>query len=409
MPISIYHDKDATLRDAFDTLNSYTGITQLTPGGKARAIIEILANENSNLAQSFDIEIAEAFVRTASRDSLDLIGELVGVNRLEAKKANVDAAHGNIKFHVISGTFGDITGGIPVTIPKGTALSAQVTIGSVPQIIKYIVTEDVELLPAVSEVYVSASSADAGSKSSVGPGSINKHGFAGYLDYQNESLKIINVSGITGGIDRESDVNYRYRISNAVLSSEGANETAVRLAALSVAGVADIVGVPYDRGTGSFSVYIKSVYPIVSDALINKVQEAVDKSQAFGNTGLAKSPKNVGIEVSVTINYRSPVTDNKKLIIESLAEDTITAYCNNLDIGEPFISQQLINSVLNIDENIESIGRPDRPFDDLYIYRDSRLSDNRVKQSLISDYVAYFDERVIVEPTISSPVIVRSS
>ena len=219
----------------------------------------------------------------------------------------------------------------------------------------------------------------------------------------------MNAYNVGTGIGRESDVNFRYRISNSVLSSEGANETAVRLAALSVAGVADIASVPYDRGTGSFSIYIKSVYPLVSDTLVDKVQEAIKRAQAFGNTGMARSPKNIGIQATVTINYRASITDDKKLIIEALAEDAITAYCNNLDIGEPFISQQLINSVLNIDENIESIGRPDRPFDELYIYRDSRLSDNRVRQSLISNYTAYFDERVIVESTISLPIIVRSS
>lgn len=409
MPISNYHSADTALQESLDTLNNTTGITQVTPGGKARAILEIMANEHGRLAESFDLEIAEAFVRTATGDNLDMIGELVGVTRKEAQKAQVDASHGNIKFYVISGTFGDITGGIPVTVPKGTSLVSQVTIAGTTKSIAYITSEDVELGTTATEVYVSAISRSAGSKASVGIGTINSHNFTGYKDYQIDALKITNVNGIIGGTDRESDTNYRYRISNVVIGSEAANLTAITLAALGVAGVSDVSVVPYDRGSGSFAVYVKSIYPTVSDALLDKVQESVDRVTSLGNSGVIRSPKAIGVELTVTLNYRSVLTDDQKDTIESLVEDAIISYVNNLDIGEEFVSQELISRILDVSDNIKNIGRTGKPFSSIYIYKDSKLSDNRMRYSLISDYAAFSDERVMIEQTIQSPVIVRSA
>lgn len=408
MPISNYHNADTALQNSLDILNSTTGITQTTPGGKARAILELMANEHGRLAESFDLEIAEAFVRTASGDNLDLIGELVGVVRKEAQKANTDASHGNIKFYVISGTFGDITGGVPVTVSKGTVLAAESTIAGITTTIEYITSEDVELGTTATEVYASAISRSAGSRASVGSGAINTHNFTEYTGYQNDALKVTNVSGIAGGTDRELDTNYRYRISNAVVGSETANLTAIILAALGVAGVADVSVVPYDRGSGSFSVYVKSIYPTVSSALLDKVQEIIDRVKSLGNSAVVRAPKYVGMEVSVSINYRSAITADQKTAIEALVEDEIISYVNNLDIGEEFVNQELVSRILNISEEIKNIGRTGKPFDSLFIYRDSRIADNRIRQTLISDYIAFSDERVIVEQTIQSPITVRS-
>lgn len=392
-----------------DTLSGDTGITQLSPGGKARAILEAFAREHGSVAESFDIEMAQAFVRTASGDNLDLIGEIVGIVRLEAKSAEIDAAHNNIKFYVISGTFGDITGGVTKVIPAGTLLYAkQSSISGSRTTATYRLTSSVSLLPTATEAYVSAISTQTGTKSSVGAGAINAHAFTDYDDVANNSLKITNISGIVGGSNRESDTNFRYRISNAILASEAANEIAVRLAALGVAGVADVTTIPYDRGSGTFSILIKSLYPIVSDALIEKVQQAINKVKAFGNSGIAKSPKNVGIQVVVTLRYRSEITADQKTTLELSVEDEITSYCNNLAIGEGFSTQELTRRILNISNQIKSIGTANKPFDELYIYRDSRLSDNRIKQTLLADYSAHFDERVIVEQSVSAPVTVRS-
>jgi len=409
MPISNYHDENKILQNTIDTLSGDTGITQLSPGGKARAILEAFAREQGSLAESFDLEMAQAFVRTSNGDSLDLIGEIVGIVRLEAQSAEIDAAHNNIKFYVISGTFGDINDGVTATVPAGTLLYAnQTSIAGSRTTATYRLTANVDLLPTATEAYVSAVSTQTGTKSTVGIGAINTHGYSDYEDVANSTLKITNVSGIVGGSNRESDTNFRYRVSNAIVASEAANIIAVRLAALGVAGVADVTMIPYDRGSGTFTVLIKALYPIVSDALIEQVQQAINRIKAFGNSGISRAPKNVGIQMTVTLRYRTEITEDQKVTLETVVEDEIINYCNNLAIGEEFSTQELIRRILNTSNQIKSIGTSSKPFDDIYIYRDSRLSDNRVKQTLLADYSAHFDERVIVEQSISSPITVRS-
>lgn len=408
MPLN-YKSYEEILQNALDILTGFTNITQLTPGAKARSLLEAVSQEIGVLAQSFDLELAEAFIRTATGDSQDFIGELLGTPRLEAQKAEVTAASTNIKFNVISGTFGDINDTQDIIVPSGTTISADTRIGVNDESIQLVTTEDVTLPAASTEVYVSAISVGTGSRYTIGANKINSHTFTNYTDLANGTLRITNVDGISGGTDRETDNNYRYRLSQSVLASEAANETAIRLATLSVAGVANVVMVPYDRGTGSFSVYIKSIYPVVSSTLIDQVQSAIVGTQAYGNKGIARSPKNIGIEMTITINYREALTQEDKDNIVLAVDEALVFYINNLEIGEDFIFQEVVQRVLEVDSRIKNIGQPQKPFDEIYFYRDSRLSDNRIRNTLISDYTANSDERVLVEYTISSPINIRNA
>lgn len=407
MPLN-YNSYDEILRGFLTRLSENTNITQLSPGAKARAILEAIANETSVLAQDFDLELAEAFVRTSSGINLDMIGELVNVTRLEAQKSIVDVAHQNIKFNVISGTFGDINNSNDILVTSGTSITARSGFGGVSQTIDFVTSEDVLLAAAATEGYVSAISLGVGGKYVLGPSSINTHNFTNYLGYEDDSLKVINLEPILGGADRESDENYRYRISKAITASEAANETAIRLAALSVSGVSDVVTEPYTNGTGTFTVYVKSIYPIVSTSLIDQVHQSVKKTQAYGNKGTVRSPKNVGIELVASISYRKVLTSDELATIEGQIEDAIIDYINNLDIGEDLIIDEIIQRVLDVDENIKQVGTVEKKFDSINFYRDSRLQDNRLRQTLLGNYNAYPDERVVVEYTIASPIIIRS-
>ena len=397
------------LQDSVDRLTSFTPITQLTPGAKAKTLLEATSNELDIAYTSFDINLAEKFVRTASGQNLDFIGEIVGTPRLPAQNATVNQAEQNVKFYVLSGTFGDINEGNDISVSRGTVVSAKTSVAGTEQSIDYVVTEDFIFPSASTERYISVSSIESGSQNVVGANAINSHDFTNYTGYQDDSLKVLNLSPIFGATDEESDANYRYRVSRAVTAYEAANETAIRLSALSIAGVSDIVSIPYDRGAGSFALYIKSVYPVISSALIDQVQQAINRTQAYGNKGLARSPKNTGISMTITLSYREELTLSEKDAIHGQVEDAIIFYLNNLDIGEDFIVDELIQRVLDTDERIKMVGTSSKKFDELVVYKDSRLFDNRAKQSLIGNYISQQDERIIAEYTIASPVVVRSA
>jgi len=57
-----------------------------------------------------------------------------------------------------------------------------------------------------------------------------------------------------------------------------------------------------------------------------------------------------------------------------------------------------------VSEDID-FGVPGKPLEEIYIYRDSRLEDNRLRQKLLGDYAAEEDERVIIETTVSNPIV----
>ena len=65
----------------------------------------------------------------------------------------------------------------------------------------------------------------------------------------------------------------------------------------------------------------------------------------------------------------------------------------------------MVADLFTIDENIANLGETGKPIEEIYVYVSSRLGDNRVRQILLGDYVPAEDERVIVETTISNPIV----
>ena len=65
----------------------------------------------------------------------------------------------------------------------------------------------------------------------------------------------------------ETDDNFRYRIVNQCLTLATSNETAIRLTALTVEGVNDVILKPYSMGAGSFTVIVLSDEDVTSTGI----------------------------------------------------------------------------------------------------------------------------------------------
>ena len=70
----------------------------------------------------------------------------------------------------------------------------------------------------------------------------------------------------------ETDDNYRYRITQQCLVLATSNETAIRLTALTVDGVKDVVLKPYSMGAGSFTVIVLSDEDVTSTGILEAVR-----------------------------------------------------------------------------------------------------------------------------------------
>lgn len=398
--VIMYDNKyDELIATAISELRATTNISQLAPGAKARALLEITMRELGTMYNTFSTDMLQAFVKYATGEHLDLIAELVGLTRLQA---NRNAAPANVKtqkFYVESGTFGNINDGT-FTIPVGTLIRTATDVaGAAP--IYYRVSEACVCTSTLSEVYASVQALEFGQIANVGEGTLVLHNFEIYDDYLNNTLKTTNIESIAYAAEVETDAGLRYRISNKVLGGEGANEASIRMAALSVPGVADVALDEFTYGIGTGSVYIKAITPTVSQTLINTVNEALALKKAYGNLVEARTPKVVGVEMELTLNLYKPISLDRSTDLRKRVKDNITMYINRLDISESLQLDLLLREILSVDSNIRSIGTPAQPLNALYAWRYSAADDNRVPSKILAGQgiTAQSFERIVIEPT----------
>jgi uncharacterized phage protein gp47/JayE len=399
---------DDILDNALRQLTNQTNITQLAPGAKARALMEIISRQLSEQYQIFDANLALTFLSTARDVTLDLLGEIVGLERLPPITAGTVLGSSNVVFYTEASNFGAINNSADITIPKGTRVwTTPSAIGADDAVIYYVAQETV-LLAAADEQAVPTEAGQQGDVFNVGQETLTNHEYNGYADALSGTLLVRNKAAITNGRDLESDADFRYRVSKQVTASERANETAIRLAALSVPGVADVETVAHVRGLGTYGAYIKSLDARVSDDLVSSVQQSIDLVQSYGNRGFSLKPREIGVEMELTLTFRETMTTRDRTDISRTVVGVVYDYINNLDIGEDFIVNEVVQRVMQVDDRIKNVGTANQPIDDLKIWKTSRTADNRVRYTLPGDYTSYFDEKVLIEYSIDNPVRVST-
>ncbi len=385
---------------SLEDLSQLTNITRLSAGGKARAILDTVSKRLEEAYDTFDVNLARAFLSSAPGQYLDLIGELLGEPRLPSIAASITDDLQSFKWYVSTGNFGTINGSLSFTIPRGTLISTGANLSGTI----FRTTSDVTCSSSTNAAWGSIEATTPGEGANVGSNTIRFHNFIDYSDNANNTLLCVNVHPVGNGRGFESDANYRYRLSQKVLASESSNEVAVRLAALSVAGVADVVIQKYYRGIGSFAVIIKSVTPTVSQSLIDDVTERVIKAAALGALPYVMGPRELGLTLKLNIYYVKTLSDDEYLATENAMEEVLTSSVNNLDIGETLYLGRLVASLFTLNTQIVAIGEQNRPYEEAYIYKPTRLNDNKIRSKLLGDYAPDSIERIIIEPSVSSPL-----
>jgi len=412
--VIFYEDKyNELMSNAMQELRSTTDITQMVPGAKARALLEIVNRELGAAYRTFSSDFIRGYVKNATGEDLDLIGELVGVTRGQATRNDIEANTNIQKFYVENGTFGTINtiNGVPTsfTIPAGTMIQNRTLDGSQP--IQYRLVDNVVCAAGDTEAYGAVQAMEFGTISNVGAGTLVIHNFELYQDYRAGTLLTKNIEGIAFASDTESDANYRYRIVNRTVSSEAANLIAVRMACLFVPGVADVWMDEYSQGIGTGTVYVKGITPVVGEALLATVQAAASRAKAFGNFIEVKAPSLVGVEMTIGLNLMKRGTQREEDALVSRVKDVLYRYINSLDINEALDPALISRTILRLDSNIKSIGTPTRPIEYLYIWKFSAAEDNRVRRLAMDGYQAKNFERIVVEyseiPSGGDPISVR--
>lgn len=169
-----------------------------------------------------------------------------------------------------------------------------------------------------------------------------------------EALDLI---GVMLGCERrleESDNDYRYRITRQVLSSASSNETSIRLAALSVEGVQDVVLKRYVLGVGSFSLLVLTADPKTQQSTLEKVKTVVDEKVGYGINYVVTGPRLKPLQVNLKLILKDSANDAKSQEIKSEAVTIIRKLIESKGIAESFTIDELTQQLLNISPYIVS-------------------------------------------------------
>jgi len=182
----------------------------------------------------------------------------------------------------------------------------------------------------------------------------------------------------------ESDDNYRYRITNQVYVVAGANETAVRLSALAVDDVVDILPTPYTFGTGSFSVHVitNSLDNLASTVI--EVQKALNEVEAYGIKGIALAPKILPVKVGLALAFSSDVLPADRVSIGNQTKKAVKKLIDTLPMGGELVLSDLVYAARDLGER--------------KVYDASVVSlFVKNKATLLSNYRPYWDEKLYVK------------
>jgi uncharacterized phage protein gp47/JayE len=150
----------------------------------------------------------------------------------------------------------------------------------------------------------------------------------------------------------EDDDNFRYRIVNQCLTLATSNETAIRLTALIVDGVKDIILKPYSMGAGSFTVIVLSDEDVTSTGILNAVKEKLLSVHGYGIRYNVISPTLTYISIKQKIHLNNKLSDIEKQEIRYDVQLALTDYLSNLKIGEDIVIDKITQTIMNVSENI---------------------------------------------------------
>ena len=383
-----------------------SGITYSSSNSKARSLSSILARELQSQDNFFRRNFDKAFARYSRGDLLEAIALLLGVEREKATVASSYTWEQNVQFYVRSGNFGDINGGSSFTIPVGERIwTGQLNDYDEP--IYYTLTTPLLCEATSSVAYANVEADGEGSGYNVGAHTLTEHSFITYTDFASESLLVKNNFSIINGQDRESDDELQYRLANAHTANEAANQTALRIALLSVPGIIDTKIISYYDGIGTSGAFVTGQGNQTTTSMLLQAQAALDQEVADGNRATAYMPPNVGVSFVTRVNLSEQITVNEQNEIQAALNELVGQYILNVRIGVALDLRMMLGRMLKVDSRILSFGvNPSTtPFDELYIYRTSVASGERVRSNWLDmDLITPKKHEVILaETSVTNP------
>ncbi|GAG33225.1 unnamed protein product, partial [marine sediment metagenome] len=249
----------------------------------ARTILELVGADLGNLWDTMNFLLKQGFLSTATGEALDKIGRLLSEPRAGSKRA-LELSTSNFRIYLdetFASSISDLirryftdrdkevlfdagiadsaTNPTQITIPEGLTITAENGQASYTASNNLILTNDqlFDYTPLVSN--------GLGSSFNVGANVLINHNISALtpqLAKVAAAFKCTNSMPIRSGGDSETDDNYRFRLSQKVVSAVKGNEAAIRRAVLTVPGVIDMALIKRTHGGGTFTIIPRTIDPI---------------------------------------------------------------------------------------------------------------------------------------------------
>lgn len=333
-------------------LNKYNELTGIMPSDESDISIrlKLLAGEIIACQMNLDFIKNQAFIETATGEYLDYHGASRGLVRKESIKAK-----GVVAFKLET----ELT--YTVAIPKGTLVA---TTGA--DTVTYETDIDVQIGIGKTLVSAPCTAIEGGRKGNAKATEVNV-----LVDSIADIYSVSNKNPFSGGVDAESDEDFRARILESIENvSNGTNIAYYKKLALSVAGVSSASVVALGRGAGTVDVYIYSYGEKASDKLVASVQALIDDKREI----------NSDVKVFTAVPYATTVDVNIAVKngydFESVAEKCTTALqelISNLAVGEGLKCAELAEKIYHIEgvQNYEILNSDTEITQDKFITADT--------------------------------------
>jgi len=347
-------------------LQNNTPVNNFNQQGITRGYLDVLASELSRIYDNLDyIERAIDPTRAFGQD-LDKLCFQVGISRNSAVVAT-DSTDTNFYFYIdtrLNWTVADLidknyddgekqvlidNGYISVdsngavttlTIPKGTVVKNRNSTTT------YTTITSVDMVGNQSSgVGIVATS--TGSDSNVQTNVLIDHNIGELAPLRKIAgfIRCTNRFPIQNGSYRQNDDELRYNLSTEKSALE-TNELRIRKAALSVPGVRDIIFEKGKLGNGTVNIIVDGVSPLISQGLMDAINERITQKLSYGDIIFVNRPKYVGVELNFNVIVDSFNQD--PLSVRDQVRDAIIQYINDLSIGGEIVWNRIVALALDI-------------------------------------------------------------
>lgn len=346
MPAYLKKSKAEILHGALTKVQQNTPITYVGPGSIARALTEAVSTELGDMYDLLDYNTNQMLLTTATGGALDLLGGLYNTPRKTISDlAAIDKRLGSFIFYLASPHSSDIV------IPRGTNVYTDAT-SYLGRRFSFSTTED-NIIPAGrTRIYASIEPNFVDSVYTAGTKTLLVHDFA---SPPGTTVYCTNPKPISPQAAWEGDEQYRLRLIKAIRVASSGTLEAVRFAGLGAVGVRDIKVRLAPFGMGSFEAIIVPERNAVSNDVVARAIEYMDKVRPLGVRMFTKTPVYVPFDMTLGIIAPSAtILQTQEQLIKRVTV-AISRYINSLLPGSELVYNQLLQLVMDSSEAISDV------------------------------------------------------